>query len=148
MRYTFCSSTQSEAAVAAQGRTGESRSINTGGGAYVEGTVTAHEFVGRDKTVTGVDAAGLADLFGTVYDRIARMPERPDVDKDELRDTVEKVEREAAKGADANPQKIGYWLNTLAGVVPDVVKVVAAALVNPVAGVAAAVQVVASRFAK
>jgi hypothetical protein len=124
--------------------------VNTAGGAYITGTVTAREFVGGDKIVFGRDPSSgeLSQLLGAAYRRINALPDTDDLDRDELRDCVRRVEREAARGAEADPKKIAHWLRALAGFVPDVAKILIGALTNPAAGIAAAVQVAAERVAK
>jgi len=94
----------------------------------------------------GVAGESLAQLLDAAYRRIAIRPEDPDVDKSELTDTIDKLKSEAAKGEQANPNRVERWLTTLADVAPDVLDVTLAALTNPAAGVAAAVRNVAKRF--
>jgi hypothetical protein len=128
--------------------------IDTGGGNYIgsiRGHATVGDIVAGDKVagnkVTNSPAGELAALFQQIYAHVDAMPTRTDVDRSELRATVSKVEREAARGERADANKIGSWLRMIGGLVPDVARVVAAALLNPVAGVATAVQVVAQRVA-
>ena len=130
----------------------DSRVIATGGGAYVGGgvQVTGGDFVGRDQVVHGDKVHGvggdeLAKLFKEIYKQIEERPEDPDVDKEELAETVEKVEKEAAKGEKANPTKVERWLKFLGGMAPDILKVTAAALANPVAGVGTAIGLIAEK---
>ena len=125
------------------------RTINTGGGAYVEGKVEAGgDFVGRDKTVTynyGASTADLAQLFEAIYQQVESRPEDPDVGKEEIVDEVKKIEEEAAKGEEANPNKVERWLGTLAQMAPDIFDVVVASLTNPAAGVAKAISLIAKK---
>jgi hypothetical protein len=128
----------------------EPTSVNTGGGLYVAGSLSAHHVVGRDQTNIGtvpdVDAAELARRLVAAHRRIDNLGDE-ELDKDELRESVRRIEREAGRGEQADTKKIATWLRTLGGLVPDIAKIVAAALANPIAGVAAAVQVTASRVA-
>jgi len=130
----------------------QSERVDTGGGAYVGGgvQVTDGDFVGRDQIVYGDKVHGLAGeelarLFTAVYRQIETRPEDPDVDKEELTETVQKVEKEAAKGEAANPSKVERWLKTLALMAPDILEVTAACLLNPVAGVATVIRKVAEK---
>lgn len=130
----------------------EGRRIDTGGGAYVGGgvQVSGGDFVGRDQVVYGDKVHGvggeeLAKLFASVYQKIEERPEDPDVDKEELAETVQKVEKEAAKGEEANPTKVERWLKFLGGMAPDILKVTAAALANPLAGVGTAIGLIAEK---
>jgi hypothetical protein len=144
------------------------RQVDTGGGAYVGGSVSVEggDFVGRDKrTVSitgdgnvvgdrssaavtktrGLDGQDLAALFDHVYQRIESRPPDPDVDKEELVGTVKKIQEEAAKGEQANPKKVERWLKTLGLMADDIVEVTAACLLNPAAGVATVIRKVAEK---
>lgn len=145
----------------------ERREVRTEGGAYVEGSVwtAGGDFVGRDMNKVGsvsnstfavgsgsqatssqgVSGQDLAALFGSVYRLIESRPEKPDVDRDELQETVRRIEAEAGKGEEGNPDKVRRWLKSLADVAPDILKVTVSTLTNPVAGVASAIASVAER---
>ena len=161
--------------------------IDTGGGAYIGGDVTAgRDFVGGDKIVGGdevhgdkvggdkvggdkpalgdISGAGVAvgrgaqaavthglggdeigQLFGAVYRQIETRPPDPDVDKGELAETVQKIQGEAARGDEANPNKVERWLRTLSLMAPDIFEVTVACLTSPAAGVAAVIRNVAQK---
>ena len=87
----------------------------------------------------------IALLFEAIYKQIKDRPEDPDVDKEEVADTVQKIEQEAAKGEQANVKKVERWLGFLANMAPDILKVTAATLANPVAGVATAIRLIAEK---
>jgi hypothetical protein len=148
-------------------------SANTGGGDLVLGHKIEGDFVQGDKiqgdkitignvshspiaigdgaqaTVNqGVDAAMLAQLFQLVSQRIDQLPERAEIDKDELRDTAGRVEKEVAKGEEANPDRLKRWLDVLEKYAPDVVEIVVNALLNPGAGAASAVKAVLKQFVR
>ena len=93
----------------------------------------------------GLGGEEIARLFEVVYKQIEDRPKDPNVDKEELADTVQKIEKEAAKGEQANANKVERWLGFLADMAPDVLKVTAAALANPVAGVATAIRLIAEK---
>ena len=126
--------------------------IDTGGGAYVGGKVevTGGDFVGRDQVVYGdkvhgVGGEDLARLFADIYKQIEARPPDPDVDKEELVETVEKVEEEAAQGEEANPRKVERWLRFLGEMAPDILDVTVACLTHPLAGVGAVIRKVAEK---
>lgn len=141
-------------------------SVSTSGGAYVGGSVRVNggDFVGRDQTKVSGDAAiahdqghatvtktqgmrgqDLAALFEDVYQKIESRPPDPDVDKEELAETVKKIQQEAAKGEEANPRRVERWLKTLGLMADDIVDVTAACLLSPAAGVAAVIRKVAEK---
>lgn len=94
----------------------------------------------------GVSGDQLAQVFASVYQQIESRPDDPDVDKEELTDTIQKVEAEAGKGEQANPKKIERWLSGLADVAPDVLDIAIASLTSPLAGASIAVQKVTQRI--
>lgn len=69
--------------------------------------------------------------FAQVYTDIKRRLEDPKVDKEEITDTVKKIQQEAQKGEDANEYKLGRWLRNLADMADDIFKVTVAALTGP-----------------
>jgi hypothetical protein len=104
--------------------------------------------VGRDAQATvtqGISGEELAQLFGSIYEKIEARPEDPDVDKDELVDKVKRIEKEAGKGEEANANKVERWLRFLGSMAPDILKVTAAALANPLAGVGTAIGLIAEK---
>jgi hypothetical protein len=141
--------------------------IDTGGGAYIGGSVhtTGGDFVGRDQIVhgdqvrgdkvmgdqvrgdqiRGLGGAEIARLFADVYWQIQARPEDPDVDRDEIVETVQQIEREVEKGEDANPHKIERWLGFLGSMADDILEVTVACLTHPLAGVAEVIRKVARR---
>jgi hypothetical protein len=92
----------------------------------------------------GVLAQELEPLFATVLTHIERRSADDEVDKVELARTVTQVEREAAKGEEADLGRLAHLLKVLKAVAPDVLEVTAMALLNPVAGIATAVRKVAA----
>jgi hypothetical protein len=99
------------------------------------GQVQAQTIAGRD----------VVELFQEVYRCIEQRPEDPDVDKEELTETVQKIEQETAKGEEANPNKVERWLRFLGEMAPDILDVTVACLTNPVTGVATAIRKIAER---
>lgn len=137
--------------------------INTGGGDFVLGDKIGGDLVqgdqiGGDKITVigdrarvevshGLDAASLADLFMEVNRRIERLPEQPEIEQEELKDTARRVEKEIAKGDEANPDRLKRWLEVLEKYAPEVVEIVVNTLLNPGAGAASAIKSVLRQFA-
>ena len=125
----------------------------TEGGVKISGgnVTVGGDVVGRDKittTTTGLDASTLVELtkqFAKIYQKIDARPEDPNVDKTEIKDTVQKIEEEVKKGEQANPAKVERWLKFLAGMADDISQVVASTLASPIAGVAKAIQLIAKK---
>jgi hypothetical protein len=139
-------------------------SADTGGGDLVFGNKIGGDFVQGDKiegdkiTVTGagahvqvshgLDPAELAALFQEVNRQIDRLPERAEIGKDELKDTAGRLEKEIAKGDQANPERLKRWLDVLEKYAPDVVEILVNALLNPGAGAASAVKAALKQFGR
>lgn len=69
--------------------------------------------------------------FQAIYRLIEARAEDENVDKAEISEIVQVIEKEAAKGQQANPNKIELWLADLADMAPDIFKVLAAYLRSP-----------------
>ena len=101
---------------------------------------------GASATVSqGISGAELADLFAQIRQEIEERPEDPDVEKEEVLETVDKVEQEVAKGDQANANKLSRWLGNLAEMAPDIFEVTVATLTNPALGLATVVRKVAQK---
>lgn len=101
------------------------------------------DVVGGNKVVTQYGV--LADEFAKIRALIEKRPEDAAVDKDELKSTLEHIEAEVKKGDEANATKLERWLKFLAAMSDDIFQVTAAALTNPVAGVAKTIQLIAKK---
>jgi hypothetical protein len=138
--------------------------VDTHGGDLVFGNKIDGDFVqgdkiGGDKIIVsgagsqvqvshGLDAAELAALFQEVSRQLDRLPERVEIDKDELKDTAGRLEKEIAKGDQANPERLKRWLDVLEKYAPDVVEILVNALLNPGAGAASAVKAALKQFGR
>lgn len=119
------------------------------------GTVTiGGDVVGGDKIVTatnittGISGGELVELlkqFAEINRRVDARSADPKIDRDELKDTVRRIEEEVKKGERADPDKVERWLTFLASMADDIFQVTAATLVNPAAGVARAIQLIAQK---
>ena len=121
---------------------GDVNIVNIGAGAQV-GQVAA----GRNISQTqGASVQDLAALFNAIYKQIDARPNDPNVERSEIRDTVKNIETEAAKGANANPNKIERWFKALQEIAPDILEVTANAIISPVSGVASAIKKIAEKM--
>jgi hypothetical protein len=62
------------------------------------------------------------------------------VDKEELTETVPKIQGDVAKCEEANPSKIERWPKFLGDMAPDILNVTVARLTDPATGVATAIR--------
>src|SRR6266852_1462712 len=114
--------------------------VDTQGGAYFAGSVSANrDVIGGNKIVGGDEISGdigtnAADL-ATLFDRVYRQIDAPSAERkanaDEIRETVQRVQTEAGKGDQADASRIDRWLGTLGDVAPDVLEVLVDAFANP-----------------
>lgn len=94
------------------------------------------DYVGRDKVDNSVrthdsDGEALARAFAQVYAAITARPVDPNVDTDEITETVRSIEGETRKGAQANAAKLRRWLRNLADMAEDIFAGTVAALTGP-----------------
>lgn len=120
---------------------------NIGGDKITVGNITGSKglAIGRGASstyteTTGVGGEELAKLFSAMNQRIDARPADPEVDKEELKETVQKIEQEVAKGDAANEGKLERWVKYLNDIAPDIIEVAATTLLNPVAGVTVALK--------
>jgi hypothetical protein len=124
------------------------------GGDYVGGNQTitqtaGGDIVGRDKitTTTGSPDASqqLAEHFARIERLIAARQPDPNVEKDEIKQTIQRIQTEAQKGDEASTAKLERWLMNLGAMADDIFQVTVATLANPVLGLAKTVQLIAQR---
>jgi hypothetical protein len=87
----------------------------------------------------------LAAAFAKIHQQIDARPPDPNVEKDEIKRAVDDVQTEVQKGEAANPTKVERWLANLGNMAPDILKVTAATLASPAAGIATAIQLIAKK---
>lgn len=106
---------------------------------------------GRHKNITINQTTGpasdeIATLFNKLYQHIESRAPDPNVDKEEIVETVQKIQAEAAKGEkEANEAKLARWLDTLSNMAPDVIDVALASLGGPVSGITAVLKKISER---
>jgi len=124
--------------------------INTGGGAYVGGSVTAGgDFVGRDKTTitgdgnvignnncvsvtksSGVSGDVVAQLFAQA---LALARQQPEAVREDVESAVETAQEETGAGEDADKRLLSKALDVLLEKGPDILELVLSAILNPAA---------------
>jgi hypothetical protein len=93
----------------------------------------------------GGDHEAFARAFAQIYAAIKARGEDPDVDKEEVTNTVKSIQQEAQKGEQANENKLTRWLRNLAGMAEDIFEVTVAALTGPQAAFATVARKVAAK---
>lgn len=84
-------------------------------------------------------------LFDQIYDRIDARRKDADVDKQEISETVQKIQTEVVKSDQTDVKKIERWLKTLALMAPDIFEVTVATLTNPLTGLGTVIRKVAEK---
>lgn len=117
----------------------------TGGDKITVGNMTGNTGVaiGRNAqahVTQGASMQEITNLINAMNAQIDARPDDPNLDKQELKDTVDKIAQEANKGDAANQGKLERWVKYLGDIAPDVLEVAATTLLNPVAGVTVALK--------
>lgn len=105
------------------------RTVNTGGGAYIGGNVTAREFVGRDKKVVqGLSGTELERVFVPLLQAVQSAPVEK---RQEAMQAVQDLKAETEKGEDADDGRMARLLDRLTDLVPGAVSAVVSAFSTP-----------------
>ena len=132
-------------------KSSKAKTANGKGGSniHIGGSVSGSNLiVGDHNKITqsnGLSGDEIAKLFAIAYQKIEARPEDPQVDKEEIIQTVQRIEQETVKGEEANPGKVERLLTTLSGMAPDIGEVVLASLTNPAAGIATVLRKIAEK---
>jgi hypothetical protein len=118
-------------------------SINISGGDI---NSTTNINTGSGDIVYGAKVTTIDKVFNGLNLELDRMPEGPD--KDDARDTLQKLEDEARKGNQASESRVQRWLNFLAETAPDVWDVAIETFKNPISGIGLVFKKVAERARK
>lgn len=96
------------------------RTINTGGGAYIEGNLNTGggDFVGRDKITYTMPSTPDPVAFRAIR-RLVAQEFDPDTRAD-LENAITRLEAEARKGLDASEERVLQWLNFLSSSSPQI----------------------------
>ena len=117
----------------------DEKTINTGGGAYVGGSVKTNggKFVGRDDySTSGASATEMAQAFTAIYAAIEARPNTGIADKADLKAEVQEVQTEAVKGDAANEDFLARHMRNIRRMAPDILEVMVDTLAGPTRGVA------------
>jgi hypothetical protein len=120
----------------------------------IEGSISGGIVVqGREAKVTVQQSSGIHEkelslLFEKLYQAIQSRHEDPNIDKEEIRGTVRRIEQEVKKGDQANDSKIKRWMESLNNMAPDIVDVILASLGGPVSGFTAVLKKIAQQARK
>jgi hypothetical protein len=128
----------------------DNSSVRVGNISDVSGDVN---IAGRDitttKNISGLSAAEIERLFDQLYSVINARPETSSADKEDLKAEVAEIQStitEAAKKEEALDESfLSRRFRNIARIAPDVLDVVVATLVNPLAGLGVAAKKIAER---
>ena len=114
--------------------TGTQTITDTGGGAYVGGSVTIKRgnFIGRDSIATGVSAHDLESLFASLAAAVAAQAPAG-VRTDAVRQ-VEQLKAEVGKEKQSDDSRIARMVEGLVGLVPGAVGAVVSTFATPILG--------------
>ena len=97
-------------------------------GKNVVGSIKASDHAKVDvnqSSIHNTEDANFERLFELLEEKIKARPEDPNVDKEEIREQVNQIKAEAAKGEQANSNKLERWTRNLYGMAPDIADVMA-----------------------
>lgn len=124
--------------------------INTGGGAYVGGSVNTQggDFIGRDRIVYGDEIRGeggrdLAAAFAKLRQALDVKADSPE--KMMAAQAIKGMEEEAKKGENASEENTRKWLQFLSSTLPDIGEVAVNTFINPIKGLSTVFQKIAER---
>lgn len=127
----------------------EKTTVNTGGGAYIGGSVTVSggsKFVGRDDySKTGLSGDEVSKLFASIYHQIDTRPDDPTVPKADIKEAVEVIEAQVKQGEEADEKTLGLSLKTLKLMAKDILDVVVTTFADPKLGVATVIRKVMAK---
>ncbi|EXI65710.1 MAG: hypothetical protein AW08_02920 [Candidatus Accumulibacter adjunctus] len=105
--------------------------VDTGGGAYVGGNISAGgDFVGRDRIVTqGVPASEIGALFAPLFNAVSE--HAAPRNQAEAQQRLAEIEAEVAKGRQADDSRLGRLLDGLAALVPGAVASLVGTFASP-----------------
>lgn len=106
------------------------RQVNIGG-----------DVIGGDKLINNYNPSFISDKF----ELIKELVESQSYNKDNLRITIDQIQNEVQKGKNADPTKVEKWLKFLASMSEDIFQVTVSTLINPVGGIAKAIQLIARK---
>ena len=105
--------------------------VNTAGGAYVGGNVSAdRDFVGRDRITTGIEPSDLEPIFAPLRAAVAQ--HAPPHKQTEAVQQVQALKAEAAHGDQADDGAMARIIEGLADLVPEAVKAIVSAFASPI----------------
>ncbi|MDS4022049.1 MAG: hypothetical protein RKR03_16340 [Candidatus Competibacter sp.] len=108
-----------------------SKQINTGGGAFVGGNVSAgRDFVGRDRLAQGLSPRDLEPLFAPLLAAVAQ--QAPAGQQAEAVQQVQALRAEIAKGQQADDSRMGKIVDGLVNMVPGAIGAVTSLFAAPI----------------
>jgi hypothetical protein len=95
---------------------------------------------------SGMSAEEIAKIFSMLQQYVEKMP--PGDEKNETKDALEKLQKEANKGDAADESRVQKYLNFLADTAPDIWEVAVDTFINPIKGISTIFCKVAERARK
>ena len=92
--------------------------------------------------------SAVTEAFINIYKQIESRSIDPNVDKQEITQTIQKIEDEVNKSEDANTSKLQRWLQNLEEMAPDIFSVVIATLSSPQLGITTVIQKIIEKTKK
>lgn len=99
------------------------------------------DVIGGNKIVNNYNPSFVSNDF----ESIKKLIEGQSSNQNELRNAVEQIQEEVRKGESADSTKVEKWLRFLAGMSDDIFQVTVSTIINPIGGIAKAIQLIAKK---
>ena len=100
------------------------------------------------QSTSSMNNSAVTEAFINIYKQIESRSIDPNVDKQEITQTIQKIEDEVNKSEDANTSKLQRWLQNLEEMAPDIFSVVIATLSSPQLGITTVIQKIIEKTKK
>ncbi len=107
--------------------------------------ISGHANANISQKVTRQTSPEMTNLFKELQELVIHRQEDSPVEKEMIKKKIKAIEKEASKGAESNPGRLGKLLNDLSRMAPDILDVIIASLEGPVTGFTAVFKKIAER---
>lgn len=137
---------------------GSSINISIGGnanfGSFVGGNVVTTNTTNTTNVIGAAVPANAGNLnlaelikqFIAVKQAVSNLPNKDDDERDEIKETIKRIEAEVKKGEAAKADKVERWLSSIADLSPEIAQLTTAVLANPAIGASPAVRQVGEKL--
>jgi hypothetical protein len=124
------------------------RDDENSGGIHINGNVTRSNINvgGSNVSQSMVDNSrgdSVQTAFGPIFNEVDKLVDASL--REDVLEILQKLQKEAYKGEQANEKRVQSWMNFLAEMAPDILEVAIRTFINPIDGVSSVFQKIAKR---